>query len=451
MTAPDGIPQQIGSYRILRKLGEGGMGAVYEAIHDAIQRRVAVKLLHAELARDAEFVGRFFNEARAVNLIGHAGLVQVSDLGQLPDGSAYLVMELLRGESLAQRLEKTGHQLPLADVLQFSWQIADSLSATHAKGIIHRDLKPQNVMLVADSHVAIGERTKLLDFGLAKVSEEAGGVRVKTNTNAVMGTPLYMSPEQCDGAGKLDGKTDVYALGVMMYEMLCGRLPFEAEGHGRVMLMHMTATPEPLRNRNPSIPKPVAALVHKLLAKDKDDRPTMRELAGQIEALFPLAPASKREIPVYEDKTTAPDAVPAGIGHQSTLGPVAEQTRGGTGRLTRPGLLVLSGVLLMVLCTLAVLLLSRPRPAASLPSGALHVGFDAGVAVPTPPGIPATANKTPSVTQAEDPTATAASKNGGKPASKGMAIPKATTKGKSSKASAASPPARTPNVRPIED
>jgi serine/threonine protein kinase len=137
VTGPE-IPEKIGPYKVVRKLGEGGMGAVYEALHEAIGRRVAIKVLLSSFAKDAQFTSRFFNEARAVNVVEHPGLVQISDFGQLPDGAAYLVMELLNGESLARRISAARGPLPVGDVVSLTWQLADSLAAAHAKGIVHR-------------------------------------------------------------------------------------------------------------------------------------------------------------------------------------------------------------------------------------------------------------------------------------------------------------------------
>ena len=277
------MPTTLGPYRIVRRLGEGGMGVVYEAINDTIDRRVAIKVLHPEYAKNAEVTARFFNEARAVNRIEHPGLVQISDYAQLPDGTAYIVMEFLKGETLSSRLQRG--PIAVGPALIVVWQVADALSAAHAKGIIHRDLKPDNVMLVGDSVAPDGERAKLLDFGIAKLAEAAKTGQVKTRTDMIMGTPKYMAPEQCRGAREVDDKADVYALGVVLYQMLAGRTPFDGEGHGEILAMHIYEAPPPLQTLVPNLPPEVTALVHRLLTKDKAQRPSMREVFEQLSSL----------------------------------------------------------------------------------------------------------------------------------------------------------------------
>lgn len=270
----------IAHYRIVRLLGEGGMGAVYEAVNDAIERRVAIKILHSQYAKNPEVTLRFFNEARAVNRIEHPSIVQVSDYAQLPDSTAYIVMEFLRGESLASRVHRG--PLPCSSALHIAWQVAEALSAAHAKGIVHRDLKPHNVMLVCDPVAPGGERAKILDFGIAKLMQEQSQ---GTATNAVLGTPQYMSPEQCRGAGGVDDKTDVYALGVMLYEMLAGRRPFVAAGYGELISMHLREEPTPLCELAPHLPESVVSLVHRLLAKERHQRPNMHEVLSALREL----------------------------------------------------------------------------------------------------------------------------------------------------------------------
>ncbi|HRI48864.1 MAG TPA: serine/threonine-protein kinase [Pseudomonadota bacterium] len=289
-------PERLGPYRIIRQIGQGGMGVVYEAVHEGISRRVAIKLLRSEYAHNSQVAQRFFNEARAANLIEHPALVQISEFGQLPDGSTYLVMELLKGENLARRVRRVG-ALPLSWVLRIGCQLAEALDAAHQKSIVHRDLKPENVMLVSDSAVAGGERVKLLDFGIAKLAE-AGPNR--TATSALMGTPKYMSPEQARGAGSVDEKTDVYALGVMLFELLTGRPPFEGES-GELIAQHLYVPAPQLTSLLPTVPAGVAQLIGRLLEKDKLQRPTMatahHELQEQLgllhdQELVPAAPGA---------------------------------------------------------------------------------------------------------------------------------------------------------------
>jgi len=283
--------EQIGPYRVVDLLGEGGMGMVYEAIHTLIERRVAIKILHAEYARNTETTTRFLNEARAVNRIEHPGVVQISDFGWLPDGVAYIVMEYLRGETLASRLKNVGGALGAQPAVSLCCQIADALAATHAQGIVHRDLKPANIMLVPDPQMPTGERTKILDFGIAKLTETLLPSQVKTRTSTVMGTPAYMSPEQCAGAGAVDDRSDVYSLGAMLFHMLAGRPPFDTEGAGVVMAMHLYEAPPQLRTLLPGIPAALSDLVSLLLSKNRSARPSMRELHARLLALsreFPL-------------------------------------------------------------------------------------------------------------------------------------------------------------------
>ena len=211
------VGSQLGSYRLIRQLGDGGMGTVYEGLNEGIERHVAIKVLHPAFARDPEAVTRFVNEARAVNRIEHPSLVQIHEHNRLPDGTTYIVMELLQGETLAQRLSRQKGPLSASVASHIAWQVATALSAAHAKQIVHRDIKPSNLMLVPDPLGPDGERVKILDFGIAKL-QTAHRDHV-TADRAVMGTPLYMSPEQCEEAGSVDGKSDVYSLGCILFEM----------------------------------------------------------------------------------------------------------------------------------------------------------------------------------------------------------------------------------------
>ena len=305
-------PTSIGPYQVIRKLGEGGMGAVFEAMNPAIERRVALKVLHAQYASDPSYAERFFNEARAVNRVDHPGLVQISDHGRTEDGTAYLVMELLKGETLDKRIQKQGAAMSPGEVARLGFQIADSLAAAHQKGIIHRDLKPENVMIVADPHVAFGERTKLLDFGIAKLLEGAGG-RVNTKTGTSIGTPYYMSPEQWDEAKGVNAKADVYSLGIMLYEMLTGQLPFQGPSLAQLMGQHMFKEALSLREALPALPPGFAELVHSMLRKERDQRPDMDTVAGQLHELsadLPQVPRPRR--------ASSAELTPASTGLAST-------------------------------------------------------------------------------------------------------------------------------------
>ena len=293
--------QRLGTYRIVQLLGEGGMGAVYEARQEPLERRVALKTLHAEHAKSKEVVARFFNEAKVLSRLEHPSIVQVSDFGYAADGTAYLVMEYLRGQSLGRRvreLAKRGERLPIATALQVCAQVADVLGTAHAQGIVHRDIKPDNLMLVADPVAPGGERVKVLDFGIAKLTDDNGGM--KTATNQMIGTPAYMSPEQCAGAGGVDAQTDVYALGCVLYELVGGQAPFVAEGPGHLIAMHLVQEPTPLLSVAPHVPVEIAELVHRMLRKDKTRRPTMKEVAdelGQQLSKLPTGMVEVRKVP----------------------------------------------------------------------------------------------------------------------------------------------------------
>ncbi len=265
------------------------MGTVWLAEHVMLGRQVAIKVLHREASARAELVERFFNEAKAATAISDPGIIQIFDFGLNTDGHAYIVMELLEGESLDQRLRRMS-KLPLASSLRILRQVASSLGAAHRRGIIHRDMKPDNVFLVRDPEVAGGERTKILDFGIAKLSSEHQ--RVKTQTSAVMGTPVFMSPEQCRGAGQVDRRSDVYSLGCVLYTLLTGHPPFDGEGPGDIIAMHLRE-PAPAPSREvPGLPPEIDELVLRCMAKDRDHRyDSGTELAAAIEALIEkLAP-----------------------------------------------------------------------------------------------------------------------------------------------------------------
>jgi serine/threonine-protein kinase len=267
------IGRHLNNYEIVSLLGEGGMGTVYLALHPIMGRKAAVKVLKPELARDESLVSRFFNEARAANAIRHPNIIDIIDVGMLPeDNVPYMLMEFLEGESLAARLERV-RPLDVGQAVQIASQTASALAAAHSKGIVHRDLKPDNLFLVPDEMVGAGERVKVLDFGIAKLRDDMRGSSMKTRTGAIMGTAAYMSPEQCQGLiERIDHRTDIYALGIILYEMLCGAPPFISEGFGDIIIMHVMKEPEPPYLKNPAVPLEVSAAILRALAKAPDDR-----------------------------------------------------------------------------------------------------------------------------------------------------------------------------------
>ena len=262
------------------------MGAVYLGQHQLLGRRAAIKVLLPELSARADIVNRFFNEARAVTSISDPGIVQVFDFGYHTDGSAFIVMEYLEGEPLDRRLARLG-KLAAYDALLLCRQIASSLAAAHAQNIIHRDLKPENIYLVHDGEVASGERSKILDFGIAKLSDDNPG-KIKTSTGALMGTPIYMSPEQCRGLATLDHRSDIYSLGCVLFHLLTGRPQFEGEGMGDIIAAHIREPAPAPTSRAPEIAPAVDALVLRCLAKSPAERfQTMHELAAAIGQILP--------------------------------------------------------------------------------------------------------------------------------------------------------------------
>ncbi|HVZ72390.1 MAG TPA: serine/threonine-protein kinase [Polyangia bacterium] len=287
------IGQQFGNYRVLSLLGEGGMGAVYLAEHPGIGRRVAVKVLHKQFSGDEQLLGRLLNEARAANAIRHPNIIEILDSGMREDGVPYLVMELLEGETLGARIRRAG-ALPLRDALAFTYQTASALGAAHKKGIVHRDLKPDNLFIIptlpeaADQTGRITgdrlmERIKVLDFGIAKLQMPQPGDSVKTRTGTLMGTPIYMSPEQCRGTKTVDHRSDVYSLGVIFYEMLVGQPPFVSDGFGELVNMHLNVPPPSPRAQRPEINSQLDGIILKMLAKNPEDRyPDMAALTGAL-------------------------------------------------------------------------------------------------------------------------------------------------------------------------
>jgi serine/threonine protein kinase len=274
---------RVNNYELIALIGEGGMGAVYLARHTVIGRKAAIKVMRPELAGDSLLVDRFMNEARATNAIGHPNIIDILDVGVLPDGVPFLVMEWLDGETLAARIERQG-RLPVGEAVEIARQTAVAIGAANARGILHRDLKPENLLLTREPGGR--DRVKVLDFGIAKLMDSQIGAAVKTHSGRLMGTPVYMSPEQFRGIPEnLDQRSDIYSLGVVLYQMVCGRPPFQAAGVGDLQLLHTTAPPPPPRQYQPAIPAGLERVILRCLAKQPGDRfPSMTELATALES-----------------------------------------------------------------------------------------------------------------------------------------------------------------------
>lgn len=271
--------RHLGPWRIVAELGAGGMGTVYYAEHGVIGRRAAIKVLSNAVSAIPDVVERFFDEARTVNDIRHPNIVDITDFG-VSEGQYYLVMELLEGDTLAERLE--AGPMSFEKARSVTGQIALALHAAHERGIIHRDLKPENVFLT--NHADYPDRVKVLDFGIAKLLGEGGEASRKTQTGVIMGTPAYMSPEQCVGDTHLDRRSDVYSLGIVAFEMLAGRTPFEAENFGRYVLAHVHEEP-PRIDSLVDVSADVADVLAKALAKKPEDRhQTAEELRLALDA-----------------------------------------------------------------------------------------------------------------------------------------------------------------------
>jgi len=268
-------------YKIEELLGEGGMGWVYLARHKVIDKKVAVKVLKSELAKNREILERFLQEAKSASSIGNPHIVDISDFGDLPDGSTYFVMEHLDGRSLAQVVDEK-EDLGVDRLCKVAIQLANGLEAAHKAGIVHRDLKPDNVFLVTRGTEK--DFVKILDFGIAKVSNATQRTKL-TQAGSVFGTPHYMSPEQAAGTS-VDHRADIYSLGVMLYELAAGQLPFEAENYMGILTQHMYKAPVAIRAlvHAPPCPPGLEAIILKCLSKKPDLRyQSMEALAKDLE------------------------------------------------------------------------------------------------------------------------------------------------------------------------
>jgi serine/threonine-protein kinase len=377
-------------YRVLSRLGEGGMGTVYLCEHAVLGRRYAVKVLRPELAQDAELVARFRNEAVAASRIGGENVVDVLDFGTAEDGASYYVMEALEGRSLAAVIGEDG-PLAVPRALALLEQLCRALGAAHARGVVHRDVKPDNVFVVPGADGA--ERAKVIDFGISKVTREEPSAQRLTRAGAIIGTPEYMAPEQAAGE-PVDHRADVYALGVLAYEMLTGTLPIVANTPVATLVAHQTRTPEAPSARRPGIPRDVDALVLATLAKRPEDRPaSMEAVAAAIAAI------RRGAAPALPPPTRSPLARGAAAAGEGSPGPRPR-------RIVRAGLVLAVAALLAAAVAGGARLARRSQEAApgaepgaaapphaagaaAPPSASARAPDAAGPARPPPPRAPA--------------------------------------------------------------
>jgi eukaryotic-like serine/threonine-protein kinase len=283
-TGNTGTPSQqpvIGMYHVEKAVGTGGMGTVYLGRHALLGRAAAIKVLLPSLSRNIEVVERFFNEARALTRITDPGIVQIFDFGHLGDGRAFIVMEFLDGESMHTRLRRI-RRFDVAVCLRLSRLMCKSLAAVHAKGIVHRDLKPDNIFIVGDASAPGGERTKIFDFGIAKQTEDATGIP-KTHAGILMGTPMYMSPEQCRGTGDIDHRSDIYSIACVMFTMLTGRSPFGRRAPGELVMAHLREPAPLVSSFLTGVPAIVEDVLQRCLKKSPEERfQSMTELSHAV-------------------------------------------------------------------------------------------------------------------------------------------------------------------------
>lgn len=372
------IGAQVGEYQILEPVGEGGMGVVYRGIQPVIKKRVAIKVLKPQVAGDEQQVRRLVAEAESVNAIGHRGIIDIFGLGQLPDGRPYIIMEFLEGEPLdAWLLKQASGQVGLLTALELLLEICAPLAAAHRANVIHRDLKPSNVFICRQ---ADGTRfLKILDFGLAKRAAGIDGNTKQTSQNVVSGTPDYMAPEQARGLS-ISPRSDLYALGVMAFELFTGRVPFQGATPMDVMVAHVGSPPPDPRTFAPELPPELAELVLRLLSKAPEDRPqTVEEVRNALEdAVVQLGsprPRSSREMPALNPSelglsprasaprhATPPGSHPAPPARNFTPAPIQlEQPR------SQRALWVGGILLLGVLAAGAAWVATRPPPPEPLP------------------------------------------------------------------------------------
>ena len=370
-------------YRIVSRLGVGGMGAVYRAEHTMMRRDLAIKVLLPELSGRDEFARRFEREAESASRLGHPNIINVTDFGRMPDGALFLAMEYLAGASLTSVISQG--PVPRPRALGIIRQILRALDHAHAAGVIHRDLKPDNIMLIErDGHRDV---VKILDFGIAKVTQPLSGQQALTQVGVIFGTPEYLSPEQALGEA-VDGRADLYAAGVILYEMLVARRPFESEDKVRIISMHLAHAPPRMRDVNPTVdvPPPLEQAVLQALEKHREHR--FASATAFLQALDDAEAASDAGAELDGGATAIADARGAG----GPRLPWAVAARALSGRRGRRA--IVAGAL-AVAVVLAIAIARRPRHATQAvrgsAAGPAHAGGAArpSAAVRPPPEPPA--------------------------------------------------------------
>jgi serine/threonine-protein kinase len=318
------VGTQVGSFKLVRLLGRGGMGTVYLAEHPVIGSRVAVKFLHESLSENPQVVARFYDEARAVNLIGHENIVAIYDLNLLPPNRYYFVMEYLDGLTLSELARRSKVEARAA--LEILLQLTDALQCAHDRGVVHRDLKPDNVFLV--QRAGRPDFVKLVDFGIAKLRNATVSMDGRTAAGLIVGTPEYMAPEQCDD-GTIDARTDVYSLGIIAYELFAGRLPFQGRTVTQLLLAQLQQAPEPPSRYAPGLDASLEREILKALEKDPGARHAdMTALGAALRAVLDRldAAAAGHVLPVPPPAPVAAPIPPPARAPTATASPRATST-----------------------------------------------------------------------------------------------------------------------------
>jgi serine/threonine-protein kinase len=394
-------------YRIVRLIGEGGMGAVYEGENTRIHRRVAIKVLHANVAGMADVVARFEREAQAAGRIGSEHIVEVLDLGTLASGDRYMVMEFMDGDSLSQRIRQRGRVQPL-ELYPIARQLLDALAAAHGAGIVHRDLKPDNVFLLR-SRRGQPDFVKLLDFGISKFAGSGSGLSM-TRTGAVMGTPYYMAPEQAKGSREVDHRVDLYAVGVILYEALTGQVPFLADTFNELLFKIVLEKPRPIEELAPDLDPGFAQVVTRAMAREPGERfQTAQEMQQSLDEWAARSGYSATSTGAYPASAVAaapttrtpvenaPLAATPGIWSHTSAGAAPTQQKP---KPSRTGLVVSLGAMVLVAGGAGVfMLISSQTPTAAPSSVASQTPPSTPVAA-APPIAPAPASAAPAPTPA---------------------------------------------------